>query len=107
MARAPEDCSTMAELRIEIDALDADLVAGLARRGRFIDRAAVLKPGEGLPARIDRRVEDVVAHVRLRAEQEGTDPELIEQLWRVLIGWSIAQEEKAMGPDRPQGKDEI
>ena len=87
----------MAELRAEIDALDARIVGLLAVRARYIDRAAALKPGEGLPARIDDRVEAVVARVRAAATAEGWDADLAEELWRVLIDWSIAREERLMG----------
>ncbi|MCB2130150.1 MAG: chorismate mutase [Rhodobacteraceae bacterium] len=95
----PADCATMAELRAEIDRIDATIVALLAERSRYIDRASEIKPGLGLPARIEDRVEDVVAKVSARAMAEGLDPELVEDLWRRLINWSIRREENVMGPD--------
>lgn len=95
--QAPQDCRDMTELRAAIDTLDAEIVAALARRMAYIDRAIVLKPAAGLPARIDTRVEDVVAKVRGRAEAEGLDPALAESLWRLLIDWSIAREEAVLG----------
>ncbi len=95
--KAPSDCRNMAELRVQIDALDGQIVAMLKRRAGYIDRAAELKPAEGLPARIDDRVEEVVARVRRRAEAEGLEPELVESVWRLLIEWSIAREEKVLG----------
>ena len=88
----------MTELRALIDALDAELVAQLALRARCIDRAVQIKRGVGLPARIPSRVEDVVAKVRNRAAAEGLDPDLAEALWRPLIDWSIAREERTLGP---------
>ncbi len=91
-------CASMTELRRQIDALDGELVALLAARAGYIDRAAVLKPGEGLPARIETRVEEVVANVRRAAAATGLEPDLAETLWRVLIDWSIAREEKVLGP---------
>lgn len=87
----------MAELRAEIDALDGELVALLVRRAGYIDRAAALKPGEGLPARIPARVDEVLANVRARAGAAGLDPDLAERLWRELIEWSIRREEGVMG----------
>ncbi|MDR0810644.1 MAG: chorismate mutase [Gemmobacter sp.] len=95
--KAPPDCRNMTELRAEIDALDARIVMMLKQRASYIDRAAELKPAEGLPARIDTRVEEVVARVRHRAEAEGLDPDLVEGLWRQMIEWSITREERVLG----------
>ena len=89
----------MAELRAEIDRIDAGLVDLIAERITYIDRAAELKPGLGLPARIDDRVEEVVAKVRASAVARGVDPDLAEALWRRLIDWSIAREEVVLGSD--------
>lgn len=99
--KAPADCQSMQDLRVQIDALDSEIVAKLAARAGYIDRAAVLKQSENMPARIADRVEQVVANVRARAEAECLDPALIEDLWRRLVEWSIAREEQVLGPDRP------
>ncbi|MBW7921937.1 MAG: chorismate mutase [Rubellimicrobium sp.] len=97
--RAPNDCATMTELRAEIDRLDADLVRLLSERAAYIDRAARIKAGVDLPARIGSRVEEVVANVRGHAMTHGLPPDLVEKLWRRLIDWSIAREESHLGPD--------
>lgn len=99
--KAPADCQTMQDLRVQIDLLDAQIVAKLAERAGYIDRAVVLKQLEQLPARIEDRVEQVVDRVRARAEAEGLDPALAEDLWRRIIEWSIAREEQVLGPDSP------
>ncbi|MCL6286203.1 chorismate mutase [Ruegeria sp. 2012CJ41-6] len=97
--KAPQDCETMQDLRVQIDRLDQHLVELLRTRATYIDRASQLKPGEGLPARIPARVEEVVAKVRARADGAGLDPDLAERLWRILIDWSITREEQVLGPD--------
>jgi isochorismate pyruvate lyase len=97
MARDPKTCADMAELRALIDALDADLVALLARRAKCIDRAVELKQQVGWPARIESRVEDVVEKVREQAGSRQLDADLVERLWRELIAWSIAREEVSLG----------
>jgi len=96
MTRLPQ-ITTMAELRLEIDRLDAALVDLLAERTAMIDRAIELKPGEGLPARIETRVEDVVAKVRARAMVAGLSPDLAETLWREMMEFFIAREESVLG----------
>ncbi len=95
----PRDCHTMQELRPQIDKLDRQLIELLVTRASYIDRASELKPGEGLPARIPERVEDVVQRVRKSSDELGMDPDLAEKLWRILIDWSIAREERVLGPD--------
>ncbi|MEM8570957.1 MAG: chorismate mutase [Pseudomonadota bacterium] len=87
----------MPELRAFIDALDADLIEMLAIRARCMDRATELKPALGWPARIDSRVEEVVANVRQEAKRHNLDDVLIEVLWRQLIEWSIAREQRVLG----------
>lgn len=97
--RAPQDCETMAHVRAEIDRLDQLLVSLFAERAAYIDRAAAIKGPLAMPARIDWRVEDVVAKVRLSAAGRALDPDLAEALWRQLIEWSIAREERVLGKD--------
>ncbi|WP_434613790.1 chorismate mutase [Tabrizicola sp. M-4] len=91
--KRPEDCTTMADIRAEIDRLDEELVALFAERTAYIDRAAQIKEEVGLPARIEDRVEQVVANVRRHAAAHGLPPDKLEKLWRKLIDWSIEREE--------------
>ncbi len=99
--KEPDQIGTMLELRVEIDALDEQIVELLARRTRYIARAAQLKQGEKLPARIPERVEDVVAKVCAKAEVAGLDRDLAERLWREMIDHFIAQEEQVLGKGDP------
>jgi len=87
----------MTELRAEIDRIDGELVALLARRIACIDRAVALKREAGLPARIAPRVEAVAGHARAEAAAWGIDPAAVEALWRTMIEWSIAREAAALG----------
>lgn len=96
MRQPPETCQNMTELRAAIDTLDRDIVELLALRGKYIDRAAVLKSTNGLPARIDDRVEAVAQSARDNAKATGFDPDLAESIWRQMIEWSIAREETAL-----------
>lgn len=95
--QTPTDCKDMKELRAAIDVLDAEIVTLLAKRAEYIDRASELKPAEGLPARIDDRVEYVAMRSRENAVKNGFDPDLTERIWRQLIEWSIAREEVVLG----------
>ena len=98
VSRAPADCTSMAELRTQIDVIDADLIDLLALRATYIDRAVPLKQAAGLPAHIGGRVDEVIANVRARAAAQHLDPDLAEALWTTLIDWSIARETRHL-PD--------
>lgn len=93
----PETCNSMAELRVQIDAIDVELITLLVTRSRYIDRAVDLKRIEGLPARITDRVADVLGKVSATAIEIGLDPDLARSLWTELIEWSIAREIKELG----------
>lgn len=84
----------MHRLRQRIDALDQRLVALLAERSRLIDEAARIKSREGLPARIDSRVDEVAMNSRRLAEEEGLDPDLAERIWRLMVDHFIEQEDR-------------
>lgn len=93
----------MADVRAEIDRIDADLVDLLARRAACIDRAIAIKRRAALPARIESRVDDVLRRTRVAGAARGLDPEFVEGLWRHIIEWSIGREERALGGTGEQG----
>ncbi|SDF44906.1 isochorismate pyruvate lyase [Salipiger thiooxidans] len=95
--RNPEDLGDMSELRAEVDVTDRALSALLGHRARLISRAAALKEGNGWPARIEDRVDEVIGNARANAETDGYDPALAEALWRELVEWSIRREQTALG----------
>ena len=92
--KAPENCGSMDELRVAIDALDQQLVALLARRQAYIERAAILKQDRDT-VRDQARVEDVVAKVLAQAKAAGLSADIAEPVWRTLIEQSIRHELEA------------
>ena len=96
--KAPLDCTSMAEIRAEIDRLDTDLVHLFAHRAGYIDPAAEIKAEVALPARIDARVEEVVQNVRRHAETYGLPPELVENPGPGVTCAAHAPEENRRGP---------
>ncbi len=87
----PADCTTMAEVRQGVDALDRALVSLLAERQRYMDAAARIKPDRGA-VRDEARIEDVVAKVKASARAAGLAEEIAEPVWRLLIERCIAYE---------------
>jgi isochorismate pyruvate lyase len=90
--RKPKECSSMDEVRAEIDRIDVALVDLIGERFSYVDRAWQLKrsPAE---ARVPWRIQQVIDKVRARAAEQGLPPELAEALWRQMIGWFIQYEE--------------
>lgn len=92
--KAPADCATMAQLRAAIDDLDQRLVALLAVRQTYMDRAAILKTTRD-QVRDPARIEDVVSKVLAEAHKVGLSPAIAEPVWRTLIEQSIRHEFEA------------
>lgn len=87
----PEDCRTMAEVRAGVDALDEALVTLLARRFRYMDAAARIKP-ERAQVRDEARKAAVIAHARAVAERERVPDAFVAELYERLVEASIAYE---------------
>ena len=88
---APEACTSMAEVRQGVDALDRALVALMAERQRYMDAAARIKPSRDV-VHDDARIEDVVTKVLAAAKTAGLSPDIAEPVWRTLIARCIAHE---------------
>lgn len=88
---APQDCTTMAEVRVGVDALDRALVKLLAERQGYMDAAARIKPDRGV-VRDVARIEDVVAKVKAAATEAGLSHAIAEPVWRTLVDRCIAYE---------------
>jgi isochorismate pyruvate lyase len=80
-------------LRQEIDGIDQELAALLARRFRVVDKVIALKKGLSLPALLPDRVEEVVENARKRGETLGVPADSMEKIWRLLVAETISYEE--------------
>lgn len=91
MSVLPADCTTMAQVRQGVDALDRHLVALLVQRQGYMDAAARIK-SDRAAVRDNARVEDVVAKVKAAARDAGLSVDIAEPVWRTLIERCIAYE---------------
>ena len=89
--RRPADCTTMAEVRQGVDAIDRMLVELLAERQGYMDAAARIKTDRGV-VRDVARIEEVVAKVKAAACEAGLSEAIAEPVWRTLIDRCIAYE---------------
>jgi isochorismate pyruvate lyase len=90
-----QDCTSMDQVRAEIDRLDDLILDLIAERFTYVDRAWQLKanPAE---ATVPWRIRQVIDRVEERAKQKGLPPELAVALWRQMIGWFIQYEEEKL-----------
>lgn len=88
---APQDCTTMTEVRAGVDEVDRQIVGLLARRFGYMDAAARIKPDRSA-VRDEWRKADVKAKVDAAARKAGLDHELVSRLYEDLIETSIAYE---------------
>ena len=72
-------------VRRAIDALDAEVVRLLADRERLVRRAAAFKNDEE-GVRAPARVEAVIGRVRAHATASGASPDVVERVYRAMIG---------------------
>ena len=86
------------KLRLEIDQLDQDLIAVLAKRFAVVDRVIVEKQRHGIAATLQDRVEQVAANARRLAETTNVPPDTAERIWRLLIAETIRYEEAVLRP---------
>lgn len=91
MAKMPDDCQTMAEVREGVDALDRELVRLLVTRQGYMHAAARIKPNRDAVYDAER-IEDVVAKVLNEARAQGLSADIAEPVWRKLIERCIAHE---------------
>ncbi len=87
----PENCKTMQEVRAGVDAVDAALIALLARRFGYMRAAARIKPERG-QVRDEARKAEVIANAVATAARLEIPVEPVAALWNDLVEASIAYE---------------
>ena len=91
---AANACTTMTDVRAGVDAIDAEIVALLARRFGYMDAAARIKPSRDA-VRDEARKAQVIANAEAAATAAGLPPGLAAQLWESLVEASIDHEMQA------------
>jgi isochorismate pyruvate lyase len=77
-------CSTLAEVRQNIDRIDRELVRLMAERGRYVHEASRFKAN---PAQVEapERAEAVVRKAMSLAEENGLSPRIAETTYRAMV----------------------
>ena len=84
----------MKPFRRRIDAIDDQIIDLLVSRIEIIREVGDFKFQNGIPAVLPDRVIEVRERAAERAAAKGLDPELIRQLYTILINYSCDLEEE-------------
>lgn len=100
MTDIANSCSTLGELRVEIDRIDNALLALLRERADVVARVAAYKKRTGTPIRDFSRERDLLAARRARCEELGLAPAPVESIYRQIMVASRDQQ-AALGAAAP------
>ena len=78
-------CTSMAEVRTHIDALDTRIVALVAERSTYVAQAARIKNNPDLIVDV-QRIEHIIARVRQMTCDLGAPADVAERTYRAMIG---------------------
>jgi len=87
------NCSSLGEIRKNIDSLDMEIVSLLVRRGKYVQQAIKFKSNY---SKIEdkKRVDEIIAKVTSYSRELNFDPTVIEKIYSFLIEVYIQFEKK-------------
>ncbi len=84
-------CTSLEEVRANIDAIDRKMIALISDRGEFVSQAARFKKTTD-DVKAPQRVEQVISKVRALSLEFGANPDVTEATYRAMISAFIAVE---------------
>ncbi len=86
-----KQCKNLQEVRDEIDKIDEKLVELISQRSHFIRQAAKFKESID-EVKAQDRIEEVIQHVRKKAIELNINPNMIEELFKIMIDEMVETE---------------
>lgn len=90
---SPEECETLDELRVQIDAIDEEIISLLTTRFGYTCSAHRFKTNE-YEIRDPARVEQVLEKVKYKAQKNGFDEQVTKQVYEIVIQYCIEEQLK-------------
>lgn len=87
----------LANIRTQLDSLDDELITLLAKRFSIIRKVGHYKKAHNIPMMQPKRITDMIALSKQRAQSRGLDPDFIAQLLRTIIDASCRMEDEIIG----------
>lgn len=86
-------CTSMPEIRTEIDRIDHEVISLLGERYEFVKAASQFKKSPD-QVKAQSRFHAMLKERRAWAEEQGLSSDLIEKIYRDLVTWFISEEMK-------------
>jgi isochorismate pyruvate lyase len=93
--KSPAECASIEEVRAAIDTIDQEIVQALGLRFEYVKAITRFKKTEA-DVRAPARRAQVLADRRAWAAEVGLDPDVVEQIYVLLIDHFVAQELKEL-----------
>ena len=87
------DCSSLGEIRNNIDSIDKEIVSLLVKRGKYVQQAAKFK-SDYSNIEDKKRIKDIIDKVTSYSRELKFDPTVIEKIYSFLIEVYIQFEKK-------------
>jgi isochorismate pyruvate lyase len=92
--KKPTECTTIEEIRAEIDRIDAEVIRLLGKRFGFVKEVVKYKNKDKDSIIAQKRYDSVVKSRRTWAVENGLNPDLIENIYKQLMNYFIGEELK-------------
>lgn len=84
-------CNSLQEVRDEIDLIDTKLVDLISQRSHLIRQAAAFKNSVD-EVKAEDRIDDIMQRVRKRAIELNINPNMISELFKIMINEMVETE---------------
>ena len=89
--KQPSECTSIDDIRAEIDRIDRQIVTFIGERAGYVRAAAKFKTSTA-DVKAAERLEAMLRQRRAWAEEQSLDPDMIEKLYRDMVSHFIRQE---------------
>jgi isochorismate pyruvate lyase len=88
LRKLPQQCQGLADIRVEVNRIDPELVALLAARNGYAEAAAVFKTSEE-DIRSPDHLDAFFTERKRQAREAGVDEAMVERIFRAIVERSI------------------
>ena len=93
--KAPKECETIVEVRTEIDAIDQQIIKLIANRAQYVQEIIRFKKNED-EVWAKNRYNEVFEVRRKWAEEQGLNPDVIENIYKTVVHYFIDEQMKML-----------